>query len=54
MLELYKLVRPVTLAEMKSRWGWVVRRWGGATWADLWEDRPGDDQGSAEKVSVVF
>lgn len=55
VLELYELVRPVTLEEMKSRWGM-----GGAPmgWryvgADLWQDRWGDDQERAGKVSRVF
>ncbi|KAK1767589.1 hypothetical protein QBC33DRAFT_472278 [Phialemonium atrogriseum] len=55
VLELYELVRPVTLAEMKSRWGM-----GGAPmgWryvgTDLWQDRWGDDQERAGKVSRVF
>lgn len=56
MIELYELVRPVTLGEMKSWWGM-----GGApmgwryVWADLWDDRWGKgDQGRAEKASRVF
>lgn len=55
VLELYELVHPVTLAEMKSRWGM-----GGAPmgWRyverDLWEDRWGGKQGKAEKVKQVF
>ncbi|PGG95012.1 hypothetical protein AJ79_10319 [Helicocarpus griseus UAMH5409] len=55
ILELFELVQPVTLAEMKSRWGM-----GGAPmgWRyverDLWEDRWGENQGGAEKVRRVF
>lgn len=55
VLELYELVHPVTLAEMKSQWGM-----GGAPmgWRyierDLWEDRWGENQGRAEKVRQVF
>jgi len=55
ILELYELVRPVTLAEMKSRWGM-----GGAPmgWRylvrDLWGDRWGEDEGRARKVTRVF
>jgi hypothetical protein len=55
ILELYELVRPVTLAEMKSRWGM-----GGAPmgWRylgrGLWGDRWGEDEGRARKVTRVF
>lgn len=55
VLELYELVHPVTLAEMKTRWGM-----GGAPmgWRyvgrDLWEDRWGENQGREEKVTQVF
>ncbi|KAL2129787.1 hypothetical protein VTI74DRAFT_7301 [Chaetomium olivicolor] len=56
ILELYKLVEPITLAEMKSRWalgsapmGW---RYVGA---DMWEDRWGaDDQERDAKLKRVF
>jgi hypothetical protein len=54
VLELFQLLRPVTLSEMKSQWGM-----GGAPmgWryvgADLWEDRWGDDQGK-DKVQKIF
>ena len=53
--ELYELVQPVTLAEMKSQWGL-----GGAPmgWRyverDLWEDRWGGNEGRAEKIRRVF
>ncbi|KAF7552459.1 hypothetical protein G7Z17_g4298 [Cylindrodendrum hubeiense] len=55
VLELYELVRPVTLKEMKSEWGM-----GGAPmgWQyvkpNLWEDRWGEDQTRTEKVKRVF
>jgi hypothetical protein len=55
ILELYELVKPVGLAEMKSRWGM-----GGAPmgWryvgAPLWEDRWGREDGRDEKVKKVF
>lgn len=56
MLELYELLRPVTLAEMKTSWGM-----GGAPmgWryvgADLWADRWGEDEaGRGGKVKKVF
>ncbi|KJZ73245.1 hypothetical protein HIM_07442 [Hirsutella minnesotensis 3608] len=55
VLELHELVRPVTLAEMKSRW-----RMGGAPmgWQyverDLWEDRWGQGEAREGKVRRVF
>lgn len=55
LLELYELISPVTLAEMKSRWGM-----GGAPmgWrylmGDLWEDRWGEDEERSTKVKRVF
>lgn len=53
--ELYELVRPVTLAEMKSQWrlGGAPMGWRYLT-ADLWEDRWGDELGRHEKVRRVF
>lgn len=54
VLELYQLVRPVTLPEMKSQWGIGSAPMG---WryvgADLWEDRWGADQGK-DKVKKIF
>ncbi|KAI3573818.1 hypothetical protein IWW34DRAFT_755641 [Fusarium oxysporum f. sp. albedinis] len=44
VLELYELVRPVTLGEMKSR----------AIGADLWKDRWREGQEIAEKLRRVF
>jgi hypothetical protein len=55
ILELYELVKPVGLAEMKSRWGM-----GGAPmgWryvgSRLWEDRWGHEDGRDEKVKKVI
>ncbi|KAK3297266.1 uncharacterized protein B0H64DRAFT_121754 [Chaetomium fimeti] len=55
VLELYELVKPVKLAEMKSRWGM-----GGAPmgWrylgAGLWEDRWGGEEGRDDKVKKLF
>jgi len=55
VLGLYELIKPVALAEMKSRWGM-----GGAPmgWryvgVDLWEDRWGCEAGRDEKVRRVF
>ncbi|KAK1783657.1 hypothetical protein QBC45DRAFT_398472 [Copromyces sp. CBS 386.78] len=56
VLEVYELVKPVTLAEMKSKWGmrsapmgWQYVR------AGLWRDRWGeDDDERAERVTRVF
>ena len=55
ILELYELVEPVTLVEMKSTWGL-----GGAPmgWryvgADLWEAKWGAEQGRDAKLRKVF
>jgi hypothetical protein len=55
VLELYELIRPVTLEEMKSEWGM-----GGAPmgWryvgTGLWEDRWGEEEGRIRKVTRVF
>ncbi|GAB1212143.1 hypothetical protein ATERTT37_001273 [Aspergillus terreus] len=55
VLELYELVHPVTLAEMKTRWGMGSAPMG---WRyvgrDLWEDRWGENHGREEKVTQVF
>lgn len=56
LLELYELVKPVTLSEAKTRWamggapmGWRYLK------ADLWEDRWGSDpSGREDKVRRVF
>lgn len=55
ILELYELVHPVTLTEMKCRWkmggapmGWqYVER-------DLWQDRWGENQDRSAKVKEGF
>ncbi|KAM0284331.1 hypothetical protein ACHAO9_009256 [Fusarium lateritium] len=55
VLELYELIHPVTLAEMKSQWGM-----GGAPmgWryvgTGLWKDRWGEGQERSEKLRRVF
>jgi hypothetical protein len=56
ILELYELMNPVTLDEMKTRWGM-----GGAPMgrqyvrSDLWEDRWDErEEERAEKVNKVF
>ncbi|KAJ4258083.1 hypothetical protein NW762_008223 [Fusarium torreyae] len=55
ILELYELINPVTLNEMKTRWGiggapmgWQYVR------LDLWEDRWGQDEKRDEKVNTLF
>lgn len=53
ILELYELVEPLTLAEMKGTWGtnapmgWCYLKKG------MWESRWGDDRGD-DKVKKVF
>ncbi|KAJ5599712.1 hypothetical protein N7450_000779 [Penicillium hetheringtonii] len=55
ILELYELVRPVNLSEMKAQWGM-----GGAPmgWRyverDMWENRWGEGQDRSEEVRRVF
>ncbi|KAF5012748.1 hypothetical protein FDECE_1168 [Fusarium decemcellulare] len=55
ILELYELVSPITLSEMKTRWGM-----GGAPmgWryleATMWEDRWGEDDMRDDKVKRLF
>ncbi|KAF4949155.1 hypothetical protein FSARC_13573 [Fusarium sarcochroum] len=55
ILELYELINPVTLNEMKTQWGM-----GGAPmgWqnvgSNLWEDRWGQDEGRDEKMNKLF
>ncbi|KAF5710898.1 hypothetical protein FMUND_9249 [Fusarium mundagurra] len=55
ILELYKLVNPVTLKQMKTRWGM-----GGAPmgWqyvgSDMWQSIWGDDEKRDERVKKIF
>ena len=55
LLELYELIRPVTLAEMKSQWGINGAPMG---WryvgADLWGDKWGGGQIQAKELRRVF
>jgi hypothetical protein len=55
ILELYELVKPVALAEMKGSWGMggapMVWRYVGRA---LWEDRWGDADAREDKVKRVF
>jgi len=55
ILELYELVRPVTLAEMKNQWklGGAPMGWRYVS-ANLWEDRWGNDTDRDGKVRRVF
>ncbi|KAI9150399.1 hypothetical protein HJFPF1_10165 [Paramyrothecium foliicola] len=54
VLELYELVDPVTLHEMKTKWGMRGAPMG---WqyvvSELWEDRWGDDETRAQKVKKI-
>lgn len=55
VLELYELVRPVTLAEMKSRWGLRAPMGWRYVREDLWEDRWGaENKDEVERVRRVF
>lgn len=55
ILELYELMRPVTVAELKDQWGMggAPMGWRYLT-TDLWQDRWGDENGRDEKVVRVF
>ncbi|RGP66058.1 pua protein [Fusarium sporotrichioides] len=56
IIELYKLVHPVTLEEMKTRWGMggVPMGWQYVT-PDLWENRWGErEEERSDKVNKVF
>ncbi len=54
ILELYELVQPVTLAEMKNRWGMGAPMGWRYVQEDLWADRWGEDESRAERVKRVF
>ncbi|KAJ5291707.1 hypothetical protein N7478_000958 [Penicillium angulare] len=54
VLELYELVRPVTLAEMKSQWGLNAPMGWQYVERQLWEDRWGMDNDRANKVKLIF
>lgn len=55
ILELYELVKPVTLAEMKSKWAMGTAPMG---WryvgSELWKDRWGESSDREDKVKKVF
>lgn len=52
ILELYQLVNPVTLDEMRKRWGMGAPQGRQYVRSDLWEDRWGKD--TSGKVNKVF
>ncbi|KAI1108982.1 hypothetical protein F5Y14DRAFT_434116 [Nemania sp. NC0429] len=55
ILELYELVRPVTLAEMKSKWAMGAPMGWRYLGSDLWTDRWGpEDVDRESKVKKVF
>ncbi|KAI1822968.1 hypothetical protein F4861DRAFT_540473 [Xylaria intraflava] len=54
ILELYELVKPVTLAEMKSKWGMSVPMGWCYMKPALWMDRWGDGDDKTDKVKKVF
>jgi hypothetical protein len=55
ILELYELVSPVTLNEMKARWGFNGAPQGYQYMKpELWEDRWGQQGDRSEKVKQVF
>ncbi|KAH7154461.1 hypothetical protein DER46DRAFT_395993 [Fusarium sp. MPI-SDFR-AT-0072] len=55
ILELYELVNPVTLNEMKTRWsmGGAPMEWHYVA-SNLWEDRWGEDEERCEKMKKLF
>ncbi|EHK19495.1 uncharacterized protein TRIVIDRAFT_67913 [Trichoderma virens Gv29-8] len=54
ILELYELIRPITLEEMKQTWrmgapmGWCYLKEG------MWNDRWGDEEGRSDRVKRIF
>ncbi|KAK4161329.1 hypothetical protein QBC43DRAFT_291986 [Cladorrhinum sp. PSN259] len=54
VVELYELVKPVALAEMKSKWGMGAPMGWRYVGADLWNDRWGENDDRADKVKRVF
>ncbi|KAJ4128867.1 hypothetical protein NW768_007389 [Fusarium equiseti] len=55
ILELYELVNPVTLNEMKAHWGFNGAPQGRQYMKpELWEDRWGEQEDRNEKVKKVF
>ncbi|KAJ4007602.1 hypothetical protein NW752_010268 [Fusarium irregulare] len=55
ILELYELVDPVTLNELKARWGFNGPPQGRQyVKTELWENKWGEQGGGSEKVKKVF
>lgn len=55
ILELYELLRPVNLGEMKAQWGMGGAPMGwGYVGRDLWENRWGESEARSENVKRVF
>lgn len=54
ILELHELVHPVTLAEMKEKWGMVAPMGWQYVQRNMWEDRWGESQDRSEKVKKLF
>ncbi|KAF5236405.1 hypothetical protein FAUST_6555 [Fusarium austroamericanum] len=52
ILELYELVNPVTLNEMRTRWGMGAPQGPQYVKSDLWEDRWGEDRSG--KVNKIY
>ncbi|KAJ6013506.1 hypothetical protein N7540_008097 [Penicillium herquei] len=54
IVELYELVRPVTLKEMKDQWGMGAPMGWQYVPPHLWEDRWGKDEDRVDKVKKLF
>ncbi|KAJ5633962.1 hypothetical protein N7528_001804 [Penicillium herquei] len=54
IVELYELVRPVTLKEMKDQWGMGAPMGWQYVPPNLWEDRWGKDEDRVDKVKKLF
>ncbi|KAJ3475490.1 hypothetical protein NLG97_g9440 [Lecanicillium saksenae] len=54
VLQLYRLVKPVKLEEMKSSWGLSAPMGWSYVRKNLWEDRWGEEKGREERVKRVF
>ncbi|KAJ5729131.1 uncharacterized protein N7483_003639 [Penicillium malachiteum] len=54
IVELYELVRPVTLKEMKDQWGMGAPMGWQYVPPHLWEDRWGKDEDREDKVKKLF
>ncbi|KAI0906138.1 hypothetical protein F4824DRAFT_364715 [Ustulina deusta] len=54
ILELYELVQPVTMAEMKSKWNMGAPMGWRYVGSELWTDRWGENADRESKVKMVF